>query len=71
MWKAVKRGRGGSTRRERRVIFGSKTGIHNLSLGWVFVNYKYVRDVLLMQITLPFTVMLLSTGKGQDRGKDT
>jgi hypothetical protein len=56
---------------ERKVIFGSKTGTHNLSLGRVFVNCKYVRDVLPMQIILPFAVMLLSIGKGQDRGKDT
>jgi hypothetical protein len=65
----VKKGRG--TRRERKVIFGSKRGTHNLSLGRELVNYKYVRDVLSMQIILPFAVTLLSTGKGQDRGKDT
>jgi hypothetical protein len=65
----VKKMRG--TRRERKVIFASKTGKHNLNLGRVFVNYKYVRDVLPMQIILPLAVMLLSTGKGQDKGKDT
>jgi hypothetical protein len=65
-----KRGRSG-TRRERTVIFESKTGTHNLNFGRLFAKHKYVRDVLSMQITLPFEVMLLSTGKGQDRGKDT
>jgi len=60
-----------STRRERKVIFGNKTGKHNLNLGRVFVSYKYVRAVLSMQIILSFAVTLLSTGKGQDRGKDT
>jgi hypothetical protein len=63
--------KGRCTRRERKVTFGSKTGTHNLKLGRVFVNHKYVRDVLSMQIILPLAVMLLSTGKGQDRGKDT
>lgn len=61
--------KGSGTRRERTIIFESKTGIHNLEFGCSFVKYKYVRDVLSMQMTLPFEVMLLSTGKGQDRGK--
>jgi hypothetical protein len=60
------------TRREIAVIFGSKTGTHNLNFGRVlFAKNIYVRVVLPMQIILPFEVMLLSTGKGQDRGKDT
>jgi hypothetical protein len=58
------------TRRKVTVIFGSETGTHNLKFGQVFVKYKYVRAVLPMQTTLPFEVMLLNTGKGQDRGKD-
>ena len=70
MLHAVKVGGGERYKKGKKVIFGSKTGLHNVSLGRVFVSCKYVRDALLMQIILSFAVMLLSTGKGQDRGKD-
>ena len=56
---------------KKKVIFENKTGKRNLNLGRVFVSYKYVRAVLPMQIILSFAVTLLSTGKGQDRGKVT